>query len=48
MSECKWMQGETCMNEDCPMFCGCCHVADEPEECGFYEPEEIEEGQGNG
>ena len=46
MAECKWMQDEICVNADCPMRAGYCPVADEPEECGFYEPdEEWEDGE---
>ena len=45
MPECVWLQEGICVNEDCSMFCGSCPVADEPGECGCYEPKEIEEAQ---
>lgn len=37
MRECKWMQEGICVNEDCPMFCGCCPVEDESGVCGYKE-----------
>ena len=36
------MQEGICVNEDCPMFCGCCPVEDEPGVCGYAEQKEVQ------
>ena len=42
MTECKWLQEGTCVNEGCPVFCGCCPVEDEPKLCGYAEQKEVQ------
>ena len=42
MPECVWLQEGICVNEDSPMFCGCCPVEDEPGVCGYEEREEVQ------
>ena len=42
MPECVWLQEGVCVNEDCPMFCGCCPVEDEPGVCWYEEREEVQ------
>ena len=40
MPECVWLQEGICVNEDSPMFCGCCPVEDEPGVCGYEDRED--------
>ena len=37
MTDCKYCQGEICVNADCPMCCDFCPVPDIPGVCRFEE-----------
>ena len=37
MADCKWMQDEICVNDQCPMCCDFCPVPDAPGVCRYEE-----------
>ena len=43
VTDCKYCQGEICVNADCPMCCDFCPVVDVPGVCRFEEREERNE-----
>ena len=45
LMDCKYCQGEICVNADCPMRADYCPVVDVPGVCRFEEREEAENGK---
>ena len=43
MADCKWMHDEICCNDQCPMRCDFCPVANDPGVCRYEE-----RGESNG